>query len=132
MGDDDTDAAQRDGGAVGEKASRTPAQRKLDSQLLYAIYRKRGEAEAKGVPAGEPSVRFDDEGRAFVTVRARPVGKVLAKIKRLGGVVISHSERYNDIRAIMPLEKLETLAALKEVIAIMPADEATTNEGVSR
>jgi hypothetical protein len=131
MRNENTDAAQR-GGAVGEKASRTSAQRKLDSQLLYAIYRKRGEAEAKGVPAGEPSVRFDEEGRAFVTVRARPVGKVLAKIERLGGVVISHSERYNDIRAAVPLEKLEALAALKEVIAIMPADEATTNEGVSR
>jgi hypothetical protein len=122
----DTDAAAARG-AAREKHERTPAQRKIDSQLLYAIYRKRGEAKAKGVPAGEPAVRYDEEGRALITVRARPIGTVVAKIKRLGGTVISQSERYNDIRAAVPLEKLEALAALKEVRAIMPADEAMTN-----
>jgi hypothetical protein len=121
------DPAAQGAAAAREKRERTPAQRKIDSQLLQAIYRKRGEAEAKGVPGGEPAVRYDDEGRALVSVRARPVARVMAKIVRLGGVVISHSERYDDIRAALPLEKLEALAALKEVRAIMPAEEATTN-----
>jgi hypothetical protein len=113
---------------VQEKASRTPAQKKIDSQLLYAIYRQRGEAEAKGVPAGELGVKYDDKGRAIVSIRARVTKTVLAKIKSAGGKIISTSERYHDIRAHIPLKKLEALAALKDVTAIMPAEEATTND----
>jgi hypothetical protein len=111
-----------------EKRARTAAQRKIDSQLLYALYRKRGEAQARNIPTGELRVKFDEKGRALVTIRARVTRTVLAKIKRLGGEVVSSSERYNDILARMPLEKLEELAALKDVRAIMPADEAMTNQ----
>lgn len=111
-----------------EKRTRTPAQQKIDSQLLYALYRKRGEAEARGIPNVEPRVKFDEKGRAIVTIRARVTRALLAKIKSYGGEVISSSEQYNDILAHVPLEKLEKLAALKDVTAIMPADEATTNK----
>jgi hypothetical protein len=120
-------AARVGDGLAQEKRTRTPAQKKIDSQLLYAIYRKRGEAKAKGVPSGELRVQFDEEGRAIVSIRARVTRRVLAKIKSVGGIIISQSERYNDIRARVPLERLEALAALKDVIAIMPAEEATTN-----
>lgn len=110
-----------------EKGKRTPAQKKIDSQLLYALYRKRGEAKAKGVPSGELRVKFDEKGRAIISIRASVTKTVLNKIKSLGGEVISFSETYNDILARLPLEKLEKLAALQDVRAIMPADEATTN-----
>lgn len=115
--------------AVQEKSARTPAQQKIDSQLLYAIYRKRGEAEARGVPAAmELRVKFDEKGRAIVSIRARVTRALLAKIKRLGGSVVSSSEEYKDVQARLALEKLEELAASKDVIAIMPADEAMTNK----
>lgn len=114
------------GSAAQEKSARTPAQKKIDSQLLYALYRRRGEAEAKSVPSGELLVRFDDKERAIVSIRARVTRTVLAKIKSIGGKIISSSERYHDIRAHVPLDKLEELAALKDVKAIMPAGEATT------
>ena len=112
---------------VQEKRTRTPAQRKIDSQLLYALYREQGLADAKGVPAGELLVKFDEKGRAIITIRARVTKGVLAKVKSLGGEIISSNARYNDIRAYLPLSKLEELAALKDVRAIMPAEEATTN-----
>jgi hypothetical protein len=112
---------------VREKISRTAAQRKIDSQLLYALYRERGEAEAKGVPAGELRVKFDAKHRALVSIRARVTKELLATIKTLGGDVVSSSERDNDIRAYLPLGKLEELAAPKTVYAIAPAEEATTN-----
>lgn len=112
---------------VQEKRTRSPAQQKIDSQLLYALYRERGESEAKGVPAGELRVKFDEQGRAIVSIRARVTKKLLTKIKGLGGKVVSSSERYNDIIAHLRLGKLEELAALKDVRAIMPSEEATTN-----
>jgi hypothetical protein len=113
-----------------EKKNRTPEQNKISSQLLYAIYRKRG--EAKRVPPGELRVKFDEKGRAIVNIRARVTRTVLSKIKSLGGTIISSSERYRDIRAHMPLEKLEELAALKDVIAIIPGEEAMNNNSTSQ
>jgi hypothetical protein len=113
--------------AMQEKRTRTAAQRKIDSQLLFALYRERGEAEAKGVPPGDLLVKFDAKRRALVTIRARVTTDLLAAIKKLGGEVVSSSERDNDIRAYLPLGKLEELAASKTVSAIMPAEEATTN-----
>jgi hypothetical protein len=122
---DRTPGAAQD--VVKEKRERTPAQQKIDTQLLYALYRERGEAKTKGVPAGELRVKFDDKGRALITVRARVTKALLARIQRLGGKIVSSSVRYNDIRAHLPLGKLEDLAALKDVRAIMPAEEAATN-----
>ncbi|HEX8138034.1 MAG TPA: hypothetical protein VF544_10625 [Pyrinomonadaceae bacterium] len=113
-----------------DKKNRTPAENKINSQLLYAIYRKRGEANR--APSGELRVKFDEKGRAIVNIRARVTKTLLSKIKSLGGKVISSFERYRDIRAHMPLEKLEELAALKDVIAIIPGDEATTNSRASQ
>lgn len=110
-----------------EKRNRTAAQRKIDTQLLYALYRERGEAETKGVPAGDLRVTFDAKRRALVTIRARVTADLLATIKRLGGEVVSSSERDNDIRAYLPLGTLEALAASKTVFAMAPAEEATTS-----
>jgi len=112
---------------VREKRERTAAQQKIDTQLLYAIYRERGEAEAKGVPPGELALKFDDKGRVLISVRARVTKALLDKIEKLGGKIVSSSARYNDIHAHLRLGKLEELAALKDVSAIMPAEEAMTN-----
>lgn len=108
-----------------EKRARTSAQAKIDSQLLYAIYRARGEAKEKGVPEGDLRVRFDVKGRALVWIRARVTKALLTKVRRLGGELVSASAE--EIRAALPLQRLEELAALKEVRAIMPAEEAMTN-----
>ena len=72
-------------------------------------------------------MKFDEKGRAIVSIRARVTRKLLTKIKRLGGEIVSTSERYNDIRAHLPLEKLEELASRPDVVFIAPADEAMTN-----
>lgn len=109
----------------GEKGARTPAQQKIDSQLLFEIYRARGQAAEKGVPP-ETLVRVDERGRALVDVRA-PVSAALARsIRRLGGVVLSSSPSHESTTARIPLLKLETLAANPAVKSIEPAAEATT------
>jgi hypothetical protein len=50
-----------------KKASRTVAQKKIDSQLLYALKQKRG--ETKGVPTGRIDLEFDKKGRASWTLQ---------------------------------------------------------------
>lgn len=127
MGNEQSSSKSQGNNLPQEKRARTPAQKKIDSQLLYAIYRQRGEAQAKGIPPGEFGVKYDEKGRAIVSIRARVTKTLLAKIKSLGGRVISSSERYRDIQAHLPLDKLEELASMKDVYAIMPAEEAITN-----
>jgi hypothetical protein len=106
----------------GEKDLRTPAQQKIDSQLLYEIYRRRGEAELKQVPP-ETGVTIDSEGRVKVDVRAEVSAQLEKKVVELGGVILSTSEKYRSILARMPLMKLETLAEDAAVRAIIVAPE---------
>jgi hypothetical protein len=103
-----------------DKSARTPAQRKISSQLLCALYPPE--------PAStKPRLRTDDEGRVLVDIRAKVTDKLLACVGEMGGKVVSHSERYNSILAYVALGKLEKLAELPQVKAIRPAAEAITN-----
>jgi hypothetical protein len=110
-----------------EKESRTPAQKKIDSRLLYALYRMRGEAEARGIPPEEILLVRDGRGRVLIDVRARVNDKLVLSIQRLGGKIVSRSDSYNSIIAYAPLGKLESIARFPTVKFIMPAAEARTN-----
>lgn len=109
-----------------EKDLRTPAQQKIDSQLLYEIYRRRGEAERKGVPQGPTGVKIDRRGRALVDVRAEATAALRKKIRSVGGIVVSSSREYRSTIARIPLLELETIAGDPAVVAIAPAPEAIT------
>lgn len=112
---------------IGGNKSRTPEQKKIDSQLLYALMQRRG--ETSGVPAEPVRLDLDVKGRALVDVSGDVSARLLAKIRKLGGEVISKSETYHNVRARLSLEKLEELAGLKEVRFIAPAAKAMTNGG---
>lgn len=110
-----------------EKESRTPAQKKIDSQLLYALKQKRG--ITKGVPTERIKIELDKDGRALVDITAHVTAEVLAQIRKLGGAVISDDAHYHTIRAGLALEKLETLAKRKDVMFIAPAAQSMNNRG---
>ena len=102
-----------------EKASRTAAQKKIDSQLLFALKQKRG--ETTGVPIEPIEIELDQKERALVDITATVSPYVQSQIRKLGGAIVSSDERYHTIRARLALEKLEALAALKDVRFIGPA-----------
>jgi hypothetical protein len=108
-----------------EKGARTPAQQKINAQILFEIYRARGEGARKGVPP-ETDVRIDARGRALVDVRAPVTAALTRTIRALGGVVLSSSPAHESTIGRIPLLKLETLAADPAVKFIEPAAEATT------
>ena len=109
---------------LSEKESRTPAQQKIDSQILYEIYRVRGQAKQKNVPPGPTGVRIDKTGRALVDVRAEVTPALEKKVGTLGGTIQSTSVEYRSILAWIPLKQLERLADDRAVRAIVPAAEA--------
>lgn len=107
-----------------EKRARTPAQKKIDSQLLYAIKQRRG--ETRGVPDLKIELKLDKQERVLLDITSVTPSKLVARIKELGGAVLSVSERYHTLRALVPLKKVEILAASKLVRFIaLPAEPAT-------
>lgn len=119
------EAARQIGEIAAAKRARTPAQRKIDTQLLYALKQKRG--ETRGVPSAPVEVDLDEHGRTLVDITAVVTPHLVSKIAKLGAEVVSSSERYHTIRARLALEKLEAVAGLKEVRYVAPAAKAMTH-----
>ena len=108
-----------------EKESRTMAEQKIDSQLLIAIEQER--ARRSETPVEEVKLQRDSKNRVLVDVRVPVTKKILAALKNHGAKVISTSARDHSIIAYIALNKIVSVAELKEVKFIMPAAEATTN-----
>jgi hypothetical protein len=108
-----------------EKRSRTPEQRKIESQLLYAIRQQRG--DTRGVPTEPIKIKLDASGRVVVDITSAVPSRVVPQIQVLGGSVISISQKYHTIRASIALKKVENLAASKHVRFISLPAEAMTH-----
>lgn len=113
-----------------EKESRTPAQQKIDSQLLQAIRQRRRRPATGGDLAGETPIRIDSAGRTRVDIRAKVTPRLLTRVRKLGGTVLASFAQYDTIDAVMPLDKLEALATLSDVKFIGPPPQAATGGAV--
>ena len=120
-------AARRQRPVPSEKEARTPAQSKINSQILYEIYRRRGDAGRKGVPPGPTGVDVDARGRALIDVRAEVTPALQKTIRSLGGAIVSSSPEYHSIIARIPLLRLERLAGDSAVRFLEPVVRPTTN-----
>jgi hypothetical protein len=140
----DATAAQQDpiapsalrqiGALLGEKASRTPAQRKISSRLLLEIKRRRDDESLAGLSAPRSRVEVDSAGRVLVDIKTEVGEELLARIEQLGGRVVSHHESFDAVRAELPLVEVETLAEWPALRSIRPAERwmthgTTTTEG---
>ena len=112
---------------IDEKESRTPAQKKIDSQLLYAIYQMRGEAQAKGIPTEPIVLRRDSKNRVLVDIRSEVTRKLTSVLKKCGSNILSVSPKDHSVIAYVPLARIEKIAELKEVRFISQPSEAITN-----
>ncbi len=109
---------------MAEKAQRTPAQQKVSSRLLHEQRVRRGET----IPAEASlrrSIEVASDGIVTVDIRAEVTPELLARIDEVGGAVVNSLPAYREIRARLPLDAVETIAALREVQFIRPADQMT-------
>jgi hypothetical protein len=109
-----------------EKAARTPAQRKMDSNLLYAMRMATGKQIASGVTRLETGVDVKN-GMVKVDIRVPVNDATLAMVKGLGGEVIRSFAFAKSIEANFPVSQLETLAADSRVLHIARPSGAVTN-----
>ena len=96
-----------------EKESRTPAQQKIDSNLLYIIKASRGEPIPGGMQIDTRSI--DTQGKVRVEISAIVTNVLLQKIKDSDGEIESSYPEYRVIYAHIPLGKLEFIAGLPDV-----------------
>lgn len=121
-------AVQQIQALMAEKATRTPAQRKIDSKLLYALKRQRGDALFRSVPNLRTRVDVKRDGTTLVDIRAKVSDRLLIQIGRLGGRVVNSVRKYDAVRARLPLTALETLAADADVSSIRTAERFITHK----
>src|SRR5438552_8517908 len=107
-----------------DKDSRTPAEQKIDSQLLYAIKMRRGQAVAAGVHILAVDVGADDTGLVTVDVTAIVDEQLLRDLTGLGIEVSNVFPQYHSLRAVASLDQLETIAGYSQVRFIQPKQEA--------
>ena len=115
-----------------EKAERTPVQRKISSHLLYADRMRRGEPAVRGITFRRSPVEVAPDGRVELDIRADVTDSLRATIETLGGTVLNSVPSFRAIRASLPLDRVETVAALSEVQFIAPADRVVTRRQASR
>jgi len=113
-----------------EKKSRTSAQRRVDSNLLFEAKQRRGIAVAAGVPMLQTGIEVSEQGMVVVDITATVSDSLLDAIERLGGHILQSHSVYRSIRAEFPLFSVETLAAHPDILFIQPKQEATTNRAV--
>src|SRR6266545_2210243 len=112
---------------IAEKEARTPAQRKMSSQLIYmASGRFDAATAAKKDPADQivSLTERDPLGRVLVDVKGDLA--LQGTIESLGGAVVASSSAHGSIRAWVPLDSVETLAGESSLISVRPAFLATT------
>ena len=112
-----------------EKASRTPAQTKIDSELLFARKLDRNEPIADGVQVLRVDLDRDQAGRVLVDIQADVSERLLTEIRQRGGNIVNSFAQYRAIRAGVPLEAIEDLAARADVTFVGPAVRSTLNTG---
>ncbi|HKE17423.1 MAG TPA: proprotein convertase P-domain-containing protein [Kofleriaceae bacterium] len=118
---------------IAEKESRTPAQRKMSSQLLYLQSGRFSAltASSKGKADQIQSLtEVDPLGRALVDVKGDAA--LSSRIEALGGTVVGSSAAHRSIRAWVPLSRIEELAAEPDLDAVRPALLATTDRAEPR
>ncbi|MEP6848308.1 MAG: S8 family serine peptidase [Acidobacteriota bacterium] len=115
-----------------EKESRTPAQQKIDSQLIYATKMYLGKQIAAGVQTLEVDVNLENDGRVVVDITTVVDNEVLTAIKQNGGEILVVSETYQSIRARLPITQLEMIAALPQVRFIQPKQQYRLSQQMQR
>lgn len=118
-----------------EKASRSPAQSKLDSQLHYLSREAAGLPAVPGAPALKSRVTVEKNGQVIVEISAVPSAELRSAIVGVGGRVIYESVRWSSVSASLPPAVLADFALRADVRRIVPRAQrishTVTNEAAA-
>src|SRR3974377_308919 len=81
-----------------EKESRSPAQQKMDSQLIYGFKQSLNQSLAPGVGRLRVNLRQESDGRVWVDLKGTITPQLLNDIRAAGGNVLDSVPRFNAAR----------------------------------
>src|SRR4051812_6276087 len=123
-----SNALQQIQALIAEKDSRTAAQLKMDSQILYALRASRNEPMAPGVAALQfLPVPIGSNDLVKVDIDATVSSNLLSFITSANGQIIASVPQFDSVRALVPISIMEQLATRSDVRFISPATEPHTN-----
>jgi subtilase family protein len=111
-----------------EKKSRTPAQAKISSQVLYTARMLQGQPVAPGVAELQTGLELDPQNNLYVDIAANVTDNLLQQLRSVGARVVRSNAAYHTVRAFVPPHVLETIASFPDVIFISPKQQSTTWE----
>ena len=94
---------------IREKETRSPAERKIDSQLLYARRMQQGLPVAPGVQTLEVDIPYAADGHVIVDVKASVTTSLLAQLNGVTGEAGQASP--GDLQLHVDLDQIEAIAA---------------------
>ena len=115
-----------------DKATWTPAQKKVATSLLYARRESLGQAMVQGLAPLRriaDRARVDPQGMVVVDLRAEVTDDLLQTIADVGGRVAAAYPAFDAVRARVPIRQVEAIAALPEVRYITPQQGFLMNTG---
>jgi hypothetical protein len=112
---------------LADKAARTPVQRKIDSQLIYAARVAAGQPIANGVGTISQPVALAADGLVAVDIRAEATATLLNQLAAIGMEIDEVSAAYRSIQVRVAPARVEEIAAIPEVVAIVPKQERITS-----
>ena len=101
-----------------EKAARTPAQQKIDSNVLYTIRMMKGQTPAPGITSLYTGIELDDNNNIAVDMMANVTPDLLQRLQAAGALILDSQPNFRAIRAIIPPNQIEGIAALSDVTFI--------------
>ena len=116
-----------------EKGSRTGAQQKMDSQLIYELKMWRGEMIAEGVQALATDLPRDSQGNVILDLKVTEVSDTLLnQLKAYGANIVDSVPKDNTVRIEAPidLDKVEAIAALPDVMFVGLRQDGMTSRVV--
>lgn len=129
-------AARQIQALLDEKAARTPTESKISSSLLAAMKFRRGQQTAAATMQLRSLQMMQKTigrgGDVLVDVKGTIYKPLISMIRKLGGRVIYATETAHTLRARLPLDKLDALAASTDVSFIRPAAMAKTMSQLQR
>jgi hypothetical protein len=107
-----------------EKKTRTPAQQKIDSNVLYTLRMLAGMPAAPGVDSLETGVELDANNNIAVDMVANVTDSLLNMLAGVGAHILYSNAGLRSIRALIPPSRIEDIAASPDVIFISPKQNA--------
>src|SRR5262249_41565144 len=114
-----------------EKEARTPAERKVDSQLPSALRAAQGLAAVNGVPSLQTDIPTDTTGRVVVDITTQAAAALQGDVAARGGAVLSAiaaapASATSSVRASISLNQVLAIAARPDVLWVQPRQESFT------